>query len=472
MSTRTDGRQDGPTSAASARRTVTKAAALAALGGLLFGYDTGVVGGVLPNIADEFGLGSPFSKGLVVSVLLLGAAVGALVAGKLADLLGRKRLVLLTSATFVVGIAVASLAPALWVLLAGRFVIGMGVGAASFGVPLYISELAPPARRGGLVSFNQLCITLGILVSQLVAYVLAQQGDWRVSTGLAVLPAVVLGLGVLGEPESPAWLVRQGREDEARDVLHRVRGPEDDVEAELAEIRDLADEESRTSVSELFGPKVRPALVVGVALAVVQQVTGVNTVIYFAPTVLEQAGLGTGAALLAFCVVGAVNVALTLVAIRLLDRVGRRPLLLWGSSGMVVGLTALGLLFVGGVNGTTEAVLATAALCFYIGSFAIGLGPVFWLLVGELFPLRVRGQAASVATMTNWAANLAVAVSYLSVIAAIGAPATFWTYAAITVLSVIYMVRAVPETKGRSLSEIERDLGGRGAAAPPAVRTA
>ena len=449
-----------PSTTASAHRTVTKAAALAALGGLLFGYDTGVIGGVLPNIADRFGLDSPFSKGLVVAVLLAGAAVGALVAGRLADLLGRRRLVLLTSVTFVVGIALASLAPSLVVLLVGRFVIGMGVGAAAFGVPLYISELAPPARRGGLVSFNQLCITLGILVSQLVAYFLAKNGDWRLSTGLAVLPAVVLGLGVVGEPESPAWLLRQGREDDAREVLGRIRGPEDDVDAEIAEIRELADAESRTSVSQLLGPRVRPALVVGVALAVIQQVTGVNTVIYFAPTVLEEAGLGSTAALLAFCVIGAVNVLMTLVAIRLLDRVGRRPLLLYGSTGMVVGLAVLGALFVGGVNGTTEAVLATAALCFYIGSFAIGLGPVFWLLIGELFPLNVRGQAASVATMANWVANLAVAVSYLSVIAAIGAPATFWTYGALTVVSLLYMVRAVPETKGRSLSEIEKDLGG------------
>lgn len=462
------------TTAKGAHRTVTKAAALAALGGLLFGYDTGVIGGVLPNIADEFSLDSPFSKGLVVAVLLAGAAVGALVAGRLADLLGRRRLVLLTSATFVVGIAVASLAPALALLLIGRFVIGMGVGAASFGVPLYIGELAPPSRRGGLVSFNQLCITAGILVSQLVAYALAGHGDWRISTGLAVLPAIVLGLGVLGEPESPAWLLRQGREDEARAVFDRIRGPEDDIDGEIRDIQDLAQQERKADVSELLGPKVRPALVVGVALAVIQQITGVNTVIYFAPTVLEQAGIGSKAALLAFVVVGLVNVIMTIVAIRLLDRVGRRPLLLWGSTGMVVGLAALGLLFVGGVNGTTEAVLATAALCFYIGSFAIGLGPVFWLLVSELFPLRVRGQAASVATMANWVANLAVAVSYLSIISAIGGAATFWSYGAITVLSILYMVRAVPETRGRTLSEIERDLrgSGTGGGAAPATATA
>lgn len=450
------------TSAGAAHRTVTKAAALSALGGVLFGYDTGVIGGVLPNIADEFSLKTPFMKGLVVAVLLAGAAVGALVAGRLADLLGRRKLVLVTSATFVIGIAVASLAPALSILLIGRFVIGMGVGAASFGVPLYIGELAPPSRRGGLVSFNQLCITGGILVSQLVAYALAGHGDWRISTGLAVVPAIILGVGVLGEPESPAWLLRQGREDDARRVFDRIRGEDDDVDAEIDEIREVAQQEQKASPSELLGPKVRPALVVGVVLAVIQQITGVNTVIYFAPTVLEQAGLGSQAALLAFVVVGLTNVVLTIVAIRLLDRVGRRPLLLFGTAGMVVGLGVLGLLFLGGIHGTTEAVLATASLCFYIGAFAIGLGPVFWLLVSELFPLRVRGQGASVATMANWLANLVVAVSYLSIISAIGGSATFWGYAAISVASLLYMVRAVPETKGRSLSEIERDLRGTG----------
>ena len=444
----------------SARRTVTKAAALSALGGVLFGYDTGVIGGVLPNISDEFHLDSPFSKGLVVAVLLAGAAVGALGAGALADRLGRKRLVLLTSAVFVVGIAVAALAPSLTVLLAARFVIGAGVGSASFGVPLYISELAPPERRGGLVSLNQLCVTGGILVSQLVAYALSQRGDWRISVGLALIPAVALGVGVLGEPESPAWLMRKGREDDARAVLARIRGPQEDAEAELREITEVSRAERRSGLSDLVGPAVRPALAVGVVLAVVQQVTGINTVIYFAPTVLENAGLGASAALLALVVVGVANVLLTVLSIRLVDRVGRRPLLVGGTSVMALGLTALGFLFLGGLTGTTEAVLATVALCVYVGAFAIGLGPVFWLLLGEMFPLRVRGEAASVATMINWVANLVVAVSYLSIIDAIGESATFWTYAVLAALSVVYMLRAVPETKGRSLTDIERDLKG------------
>lgn len=304
---------------------------------------------------------------------------------------------------------------------------------------------------------NQLCITSGILVSELVAYALAPHGDWRVSVGLAVLPAVALGLGVLREPESPAWLVRQGGEDEARAVLHTVREDGDDVEQEIADVREVARAESRTSLSDLWTPAVRPALAIGVVLAIIQQVTGINTVIYFAPTVLEQAGLGSSAALLSLIVVGLTNVLMTVVAIRLVDRVGRRPLLLIGTSVMAVGLLALGVLFLGGI-GKGEAVLATIALCVYVGAFAVGLGPVFWLLLGEMFPLRARGEAASVATMANWTANLVVAVSYLSIISAIGQAATFWTYAVLCVLSVLYMAKAVPETRGRSLTDIEREL--------------
>jgi sugar porter (SP) family MFS transporter len=442
------------------RRVVTRAALLSAVGGMLFGYDTGVIGGVLKNVSKDFGLHTAVEKQLPVTLLLAGAIAGAFIAGRASDLLGRKRFILITSLTFVVGLVVCISAQDLAWLLAGRFIIGAGVGSASFVVPLYIGELAPPERRGGLVSLNQFFITMGILVSQLVAYFLAGSGDWRISVGLALIPAVILGLGVLPEPESPAWLVRHGDDDAARDVLTRVRRPDYDIQAEIDEIKRTAREESKGSVRDLIDGRVRPALIVGVAVAVIQQLTGINTVIYFAPTLLENAGLGQSAALLAVVIVGATNVVLTIASILLLDRVGRRPLLLGGTFGMIIGLVGLALLFAGGDLSGARATGATIALCVYVGSFAIGLGPVFWLLVSELFPLRVRGSAASVATMANWAANLAIAVSYLSVLSAIGNSATFWVLGGISVVSLLYMIRAVPETKGRSLSEIERDLTG------------
>ncbi len=438
-------------------RAVTQAAVLTAIGGILFGYDTGVVGGVLPNIASDFDLNSPFQKGLVVSILLAGAAVGALVAGRIADQLGRRRTIFITSIVFVVGLLLSTFAPTLWIFWISRFIIGLGVGSTSFVVPLYIGEIAPPSRRGGLVSLNQLSVTIGILVSQLVAYFLAGHGDWRVSVGLALIPAVILGLGVMREPESPAWLVRQEREDDARTVLKTLRDKESEIDDEIDTIKQVAVEESKGSKRELLDRRLRPALVLGVMLAVIQQITGINTVIYFAPTVLEQAGLGRSAALLALVIVGVTNVIMTLVAIRYLDRIGRRPLLIWGMAGMIVGLVAMSIAFGAGISGSGS-VVATVALAFYVGAFAVSLGPIVWLLIAEIFPLRVRGQAASIATMANWASNLVVAVSYLSIISALGETGTFALYAGITALSLVYVIAKVPETKGLSLSEIESEI--------------
>jgi sugar porter (SP) family MFS transporter len=441
---------------------VRRAATLAGIGGLLFGYDTGVIGGALPLIADDFDWNTPFRKGVITSSLLLGAAVGAFLAGRLSDRLGRKRLILLTAATFVVGIAGSSLAPGAIVLVAFRVIIGLGVGSASVVVPLYIGELAPPNVRGALVSLNQLAITLGILISQLIAYFLTTTGQWRLMIALAVIPSLVLGFGMLRQPESPAWLVEQERDDEARAILERVRERPEDVDAEVDEVQTVA--RQREGVSALFGPGVRPALVIGIALAVIQQVTGINTVIYYAPTLLEGAGLGQHAAIGGTVIVGVINVLLTIVAIRLLDRVGRRPLLLGGTAGMVVGLVILASSFIGQGDNIDHlhAGIAIAALCLYIGSFAIGLGPVFWLLISEIYPLRVRGSAMSIAGVANWLANFLIAISYLSILSAAGRPATFYGLAVLTVLSFLFMRARVPETKNRSLSEIEVDLRGAG----------
>lgn len=441
---------------------VRRAAVLAGIGGLLFGYDTGVIGGALPLIANDFDWDTPFRKGVITSSLLLGAAVGAFLAGRLTDRLGRKQLILLTAVTFVVGITGAALAPEAITLVAFRLIIGLGVGSASVIVPLYIGEIAPPDVRGALVSLNQLAITVGILSSQLIAYFLTTTGQWRLMVALAVIPSVVLGLGMLRQPESPAWLVEQEREDEAREILSRVRERPEDVDAEINEVQDVA--RQREGVNALFGPGVRPALIIGLGLAIIQQVTGINTVIYYAPTLLEGAGLGEHAAIGGTVIVGVINVLLTIVAIRLLDRVGRRPLLLGGTAGMIVGLTVLAISFIGQGDAidNTHAAIAIAALCLYIGSFAIGLGPVFWLLISEIYPLRVRGSAMSTAGVANWLANFVVAISYLSVLSAIGRPATFFGLAVITLISFVFMRARVPETKGRSLAEIEMDLRGGG----------
>jgi sugar porter (SP) family MFS transporter len=319
--------------------------------------------------------------------------------------------------------------------------------------------VAPPRIRGALVSFNQLAITAGILVSYLVDYGLASTSNWRLMFGLAAIPAIILFIGALTQSESPHWLVRRGREDEARTVLAKLR-EEGDIDGEIAEIKEVAATEAKGSVRDLLAKGVRPALWVGILLAVFQQITGINTVIYYAPSLLQGAGLGNNASLLANVVIGVVNVGMTIVAIRLLDRTGRRPLLLTGTAGMAVGMLITAFAFLGGdqLHGAS-AYVAILGLLIYTGSFAVGLGPVFWLMIAEIYPLRIRGQAMSVATIANWGANFVVTISFLTLLNAITPKGVFFMFAFLTLVALAYFAKRVPETKQRSLQQIERDLG-------------
>ena len=439
-------------------RAVIWSSAITALGGLLFGYDTGVVSGALLFLHTSFGNVSSFQKELVTSLLLVGAAVGALAAGRLADRFGRRPLILLTAAVFIVGVLGAALAPVYAFLVVMRFVIGLAVGSASMVVPLYIGELAPPRFRGALVSFNQLAITSGILVSYLIDYGLSSSQNWRLMFGLAAVPAALLLVGTLLQPESPHWLISRERVPEARRILERYRHGNEDIDAEIRDVRSVSGEQGR--LAELLSPRVRRLVEIGVLLAVFQQVTGINTVIYYAPTLLSDAGFGNSASLLANVGNGVVNVGMTIVAIRLIDRVGRRPLLLVGTGGMAVALAAIAIDFaVGGshLHGAGAAI-ALVALAVYTGSFAIGLGPVFWLLISELYPQRLRGLAMSVATIANWGANFVVTVSFLTLLNAISNAGTFFLFAFLTLVALAYFGWRVPETKGKSLQDIERQL--------------
>jgi sugar porter (SP) family MFS transporter len=440
------------------RRHVALAAGVTALGGLLFGYDTGVVSGALLFVKKDFGGLSSFQQELITSLLLVGAVIGALLAGRVADLIGRRLTVLITAVVFVVGVLLAAFTPTFPVLLVARIVIGLAVGSASMVVPLYIGELVPPKVRGGLVSLNQLAITSGILVSYLIDYWLSSTANWRLMFGLAAIPAVLLFAGMLFQQESPHWLIRQDRIDDARNVLKRVRN-EEDIDAEISDVQEVS--RKQAGARELLSPSIRPLLMVGVLLAVFQQITGINTVIYYAPTLLQGAGFGNSAALLANVVNGAVNVGMTIVAIWLLDRAGRRPLLLSGTAGMAVGMAITGCAFLGGENlHGALAIVAVAGLLIYTGSFAIGLGPVFWLLIAEIYPLRIRGAAMSVATMANWGANFIVTISFLTLLNAINGVGVFFLFGFLTLVALAYFWRKVPETKGRSLQEIEHELTG------------
>ncbi|WP_101295470.1 sugar porter family MFS transporter [Halegenticoccus soli] len=447
-------------------------AALAALNGLLFGFDTGVISGAFLYIREAFEMTSLFGiamdpswvQGLVVSGALIGAVIGAATGGYLADRIGRRRLILIAAVVFFVGSLTMAIAPNVEVLVVGRVVDGVAIGFASIVGPLYISEISPPKIRGSLVSFNQLAITSGILASYLVNYavsyfvdsVLTGELAWRIMLGTGMAPAVVLLVGMLFMPESPRWLVERGRESAARDVLSRTRD-EAGVEAELNEIKQT-EEIQEEGLSELFEPWIRPALVVGIGLAAFQQVTGINTVIYYAPTILESTGFGNSASILATVGIGVVNVAMTVVAVLLMDRAGRRPLLMVGLAGMTVTLVVLGAaFFLPGLSGVVGWA-ALASLMLYVAFFAIGLGPVFWLLISEIYPLKVRGSAMGVVTVVNWLANLVVAQTFLQLVDAFGQSGTFWLYAALSAVALVFTYFLVPETKGRSLEAIEADL--------------
>lgn len=436
-------------------RFVYVAASIAALNGLLFGFDTGIISGALLYIKQSFALSSTLQE-FVVSGVLAGAVIGAAFGGTLADRLGRRHLILAAAVVFFLGALGMAFSPNVYWLIGARVGVGVAIGVASIVGPLYISEASPPNVRGALVSLNQLAITSGILVAYLVNYAFSFDGGWRWMLGAGVVPAVVLGLGMIFMPESPRWLLKQGREQEARQVLNRTRAGSG-IDKEIEEIRQVEQVEE-SGLGQLLRPWLRPALIVGFGLAIFQQVTGINTVIYYAPTIFKSTGFGSSASILATVGVGVVNVALTIVAILLVDKVGRRPLLLVGLTGMALSLGGLGLAFLlPGLSGYVGWI-AVASLMLYVAFFAVGLGPVFWLLISEIYPLKVRGSAMSVATVGNWGSNLLVALTFLTLIQAVGSTATFWLCAGLSVGALIFTYFLVPETKGRSLEEIEADL--------------
>jgi sugar porter (SP) family MFS transporter len=435
------------------KRFVYLATAISALGGLLFGYDVGVISGAILFIKQEFSL-SPTMEEIVVSSVLLGSLAGAAVGGILADRLGRRKLLIVTAIVFGCGAIGAALAPDTTTLVAARLVAGTAIGIASFVAPLYISEIAPVAIRGKLVSINQVALTSGIVISYLIDYAFAGSQAWRWMFALAVVPAAAFGVGLMFIPDSPRWLVARGHADQARAVLKRIRSP-DQVESELAQIGQSVAQQKGTW-SELLSPLLRSAMIVGVGLAIAQQVTGINTVIYYAPTILKFAGMSSApAAILASVGVGIVNVVLTLVAMQLIDRVGRRPLLLVSLGGMAVSLFVLGLAFWLPQFSARLAWIAIGSLMFYVGSFAVGLGPVFWLILSEIYPIGIRGRAMSVGTIANWSANLLVALSFLTLTQVLGKPATFVLYGVVTIASWLFAFFLVPETKGKTLEQIE-----------------
>jgi sugar porter (SP) family MFS transporter len=448
--------QNNPSpSQSGSRRFVFAAAAFAGLGGLLFGYDTGVISGAELFFKNDFSL-STFALEVIVSGVLAGAAVGALAGGRLADLFGRRPLLIVTALIFAVGALVCAAASSPGILIFGRIIVGLGIGLSSGTVPVYISEVSTPDARGWTVSLFQLAITLGILLAYVVDYAFASIQGWRWMFGLALVPAAIFGCGMLFLPESPRWLVRRGRHDSARATLSRIR-EQSRVEAELQEIQSsLAESAERGTWRDLLSPGLRPVLIVGIGLAIFQQVTGINTVIYYAPMIIQSAGISSASgAILTTAGIGVVNVLMTIVSMWLIDRIGRRPLLLTGIAGMTVTLGLLGWAFHSAGRGGVLAWLAVISMMLYVASFAISLGPIFWLLIAEIYPLKVRSSAEGLAATFNWVSNLIVTLTFLTLVQMTGASRTFWLYGLFAIGAWIFCYFLAPETKGRSLEQIE-----------------
>jgi len=425
---------------------------VAALGGLLFGFDTAIIAGATRFLKERFAL-SAFGEGLVVSIVLVGCMIGAAAAGTASDRLGRRRFMLISAGLFFVSSIGCALPQSLFQFLVFRFIGGLAIGSVSIVSPLYISEAAPPRVRGALVSVNQLAIVSGILLSYFVSWALVGAGAsaWRWMFASGALPAVVFFGFVLGVPESPRWLIKQGREEEARAILERLNDPAI-AAAEVRSIREALALEGG-SIRELFKPGLRRALLLGVFLAIFQQTTGINAVIYYAPRFFEAAGLARASALFQSALIGVVNVLFTLVAIALVDKVGRKPLLLAGSAGMGISAILLGAafkfqLFSGG--------LILLFTLLYVAAFAMTLGPIIWVVIAEIFPTRIRGRAMAIATFALWLADFAVSLSFPVIADTLKESFAFWMYAGMCAINFIVIAAFLPETKGKSLEEIER----------------
>jgi len=442
---------------------------VAALGGLLFGYDTGVINGAIGPLKAHFSL-SPNQEGWATGCALVGCALGAAGAGVLSDGLGRRRVLIASAILFFISAVGTALPRDITTFIIFRIIGGVGVGAASMSSPMYIAEISPARIRGRMVSVNQFAIVTGFLVVYFVNYFIALQGDsawneqagWRWMFGSEALPALLLLVLLFFVPESPRWLTKQGRGEEALAILTRVEGS-DYAKTEIVEIKDAIAHESG-SIKQLLQPGMKIVLVIGIVLAVLQQVTGINVFLYFGTEIFKKMGSETNAALLQTVIVGAVNLSFTIIAIWMVDRLGRKPLMMIGSAGMGISLLGMGL----AAYCLKTNLWVLAFILGYIACFALSVGPVTWVILSEIFPTRIRGRAMAIATVCLWVANYVVSQTFPMMesdpwlIEKFHHAFPFWLYGVFCVVLLVFVWRFVPETKGKTLEEIEKRWTTRG----------
>ncbi len=433
---------------------ILRISSIAALGGVLYGYDMGIIAAAAIFVKRTFAL-STLMEELVVSIVLIGAMLGAMVGGVVADRIGRRATLVWAGGIFIVGSLLAPLSANVFVLIVARAIIGIGIGFTSVTAPVYVSELAPPQSRGMLIGLYQFALTVGIALADLVGYWLAAQQAWRLMFGLAVVPTVFFLGVILTVPESPRWLFAHGRPKEAAAVLSIYT---DTVGAQR--FLDDIEQGLKTPVeqrwSALWSPAVRGALFIAVGLTVLQQVTGINTIIYYGPQIFELAGSSSHAnAIFATLIVAIVNVFATVVGIALVDRIGRKPLLYVGVTGMTIALFALSFAFGHqAMLGSSLGSIAITCLVVYIACFAFSLGAIAWILVAEVFPLRVRGRGVAAGTLFSGIANFAVSLTFLTLINILGSAGTFAIYGTLCIATLVFVRFVVPETRGKDLESI------------------
>lgn len=440
---------------------VLMAAVVSAVSALLYGYDTGIISGALLQISTDFGIGSGWEQVIAASILV-GAVIGALVGSQLSERQGRHRTTLIVASVYVVGSLACSISPDPVTLSLSRVLLGFAVGGATQIVPMYVAELAPPKQRGRLVLTFQVGIGVGIVVSTLVGA--SQHFPWRIMIGMASVPALIMLLLMLKLPESPRWLVSQDKKDTAREVLQRIRPDGADVEEELREIVQVEDKEreagqSHRGWSGLRAPWVRPALIVGCGVAMFTQLSGIEMIIYYAPTILTDNGFSTSAALWVSVGLGVTYLIMMIVGLSIVDRVGRRRLTLVMVPGAAAALAVLGVLFVTGNDGRSAVPFIVACLIVFMFFNAGGLQLMGWLTGSEIYPLAVRGAGTSAQSATLWSTNVLITLSLLTIINTVGVGQTMWLYAAFNVAAWIFVWRRMPELTGRSLEQIEGQLG-------------
>jgi SP family galactose:H+ symporter-like MFS transporter len=446
-----------PELAAHTKTTTIFTGTVGALAGLMFGLDIGVISGAQQFIQQDFGISDRVLEH-IVSWMMLGAAAGALASGWLSSTLGRKKSLLAGSLLFALASIWCALAMSVQGLLIARLVLGVSIGVLSFTAPMYLAEIAPERIRGAMVSLYQLMITIGIVLAYLSDAAFSYSGSWRWMLGIIAIPGVLFFFGVFTLPDSPRWLMMRGRREQATRVLLKLRGDPAVVEREEAEIAEQLRIPQRGWHMFLQNRNFRRSVGFGIVLQIVQQLTGMNVVMYYAPRIFAAMGYATEAQVWFTVIVGLVNVLATFIAIGLVDRWGRKPILYTGFVVMALGLGVVGTMMHFGITSSAEQLFTVAMLLVFIVGFAMSAGPLIWILCAEVQPIKGRDFGIAASTFTNWIANFVVGATFLTLLNSIGDAHTFWLYGALNVVFIFITLWLIPETKGVTLEQIERKL--------------